>query len=156
MEKIFESNLINLIILDVGLFYLVGNALSDNLADRQGKILESIKESEKRLEEAITRLNENETQLSQTEVVIESIGKDAQNIAKQVSSTILTEGKLEVERLASSTKSQIDTIKERVRKEISDHISSLALQRITTQLENNLTVKLQKQIIDRNIAKLAK
>ena len=83
-EKIFESNFINLVILDIGLFYLVGNALSENLADRHNKILESIKESEKKLKEAVTHLTESENQLLQTEVVIESIIKESKKIANQI------------------------------------------------------------------------
>ena len=43
----------------------------------------------------------------------------------------------------------------RVRKQISDYVVTLALQRITTQLEGKLNSSLQQQIIDRNISKLA-
>jgi len=46
LEKIFESNLINLIILDGGLFYLLSGALSDSLSERQQKIVGAIQESE--------------------------------------------------------------------------------------------------------------
>ena len=110
LEKIFESNLINLIILDGGLFYLLSGALSDSLSERQQKIVGAIQESEERLSEATTRLTESETQLAQAQMVIESIGKDAQTTAQQVKSTILTDGKSEIERLTSAAKSQIGTI----------------------------------------------
>jgi hypothetical protein len=42
-----------------------------------------------------------------------------------------------------------------VRKQISDYVATLALQRITSQLEGKLNSSLQQQIIDRNISKLA-
>jgi len=152
---IFEANLINLAILDGGLFYLLSGALSESLSERQQKILGAIQESEEKLQEASTRLNEGETKLAQAQIVIESIQKDAEQTAAQVKSSILTDGKTEIERLTSNAKAQITTIENRVRKQISDYVATLALQRITMQLEGKLNSSLQQQIIDRNISILA-
>ena len=152
---IFEANLINLILLGGGLFYLLIGALSESLSERQQKILGAIQESEERLQEATTRLTESETQLAQAQMVIESIKTDAQQTASQVKSTILTDGKSEIERLTATAKAQIGTIEARVRKQISDYVATLALQRITAQLEGKLNSSLQQKIIDRNISKLA-
>ena len=152
---IFEANLVNLVILVGGLFYLLSGALSESLSERQQKILGAIQESEERLEEATKKLADSETQLAQAQMVIESIGKDAEVTAKQVKSTILTDGKTEIERLTAAAKAQIGTIEARVRKQISDYVATLALQRITMQLEGKLNSSLQQQIIDRNISKLA-
>ena len=152
---IFESNVINISILAGGLFYLLSGALSESLSERQQKILGAIQESEEKLQEATTRLTEGETQLAQAQMVIDSIKKDAEQTAQQVKSSILTEGKAEIERLTSTAKAQIGTIEARVRKQISDYVATLAVQRITLQLEGKLTSSLQQQIIDRNISKLA-
>mgnify|MGYP001016370680 CR=1 FL=1 len=152
--EIFETNLINLLLLGGGLFYLLSGALSESLSERQQKILGAIQESEERLQEATTRLTESETQLAQAQMVIESIQKDSEVTAKQVKSSILTEGKAEIERLTSTAKAQIGTIEARVRKQISDYVATLALQRITMQLEGKLNSSLQQQIIDRNISHL--
>jgi F-type H+-transporting ATPase subunit b len=152
---IFEANLVNLIILVGGLFYLLSGALSESLSERQQKILGAIQESEEKLEEATKRLADSETQLAQAQIVIDSIGKDAEVTAKQVKSTILTDGKTEIERLTAAAKGQIGTIEARVRKQISDYVATLALKRITMQLEGKLNSSLQQQIIDRNISKLA-
>ena len=151
---IFEANLVNLVLLDGGLFYLLSGALSESLSERQQKILGAIQESEERLQEATTRLTESETQLAQAQMVIDTIQKDAEQTASQVKSSILTDGKTEIERLTSAAKSQIGTIEAKVRKQISDYVVSLALQRITAQLEGKLNSSLQQQIIDRNISKL--
>jgi F-type H+-transporting ATPase subunit b len=151
---IFEANLVNLALLDGGLFYLLSGALSESLSERQQKILGAIQESEEKLQEATTRLTEGETKLAQAQIVIESIQKDAQQTAVQVKSSILTDGKTEIERLTATAKAQIVTIENRVRKQISDYVASLALQRITLQLEGKLNSSLQQQIIDRNISKL--
>jgi F-type H+-transporting ATPase subunit b len=152
---IFEANIVNLVILDGGLFYLLSGALSESLSERQQKILGAIQESEEKLEEATTRLTEGETKLAQAQIVIESIQKEAEQRAAKVKSAILTDGKAEIERLTATAKTQIGTIETRVRKQISDYVATLALQRITMQLEGKLNLILQQQIIDRNISKLA-
>ena len=87
-------------------------------------------------------------------MVIDTIQKDAEQTAMQVKSSILTDGKTEIERLTSTAKSQIGTIEAKVRKQISDYVVSLALSRITAKLEGKLNSSLQQQIIDRNISKL--
>ena len=112
-------------------------------------------EAEERLQQAIARLAESEKQLNQAQLVIDSIKTDANKNAQQVKSTILPDGKAEIERLTSAAKSQIGTVEARVRKQISDYVVALALQRITMQLEGKLNSNVQQQIIDRNISKLA-
>jgi len=151
---IFEANLVNLILLGGGIFYLGSNALSASLSERQQKILGAIQESEERLQEAVARLAESEKQLDQAQIVIASIKTDAEETAKKVKSTILTDGKAEIERLTASAKSQITTIEAKIRKQISDYVVALALKRVTLQLEGKLNANLQQQIIDRNISKL--
>ena len=121
---IFEANLVNLVLLDGGIFYLLSGALSESLSERQQKILGAIQESEERLQEATTRLTESETQLAQAQMVIDTIQKDAEQTAMQVKSSILTDGKTEIERLTSTAKSQIGTIEAKVRKQISDYVVS--------------------------------
>ena len=152
---IFEANLVNLVILVSGIVYLGGNALSAVLIERQQKILGAIQEAEERLQQAIARLVESEKQLEQSQIVITSIKTEAETTAKQIKSTILNEGKNEIERLTSAAKSQIVTIEAKVRKQISDYVVALALKRVLLQLEAKLNSNLQQQIIDRNISKLS-
>lgn len=151
---IFEANLINLIILVGGIFKLGSTALSESLVERQQKVVGAIQESEERLEQAVAKLEESEKQLAQAQLVIAALKEDALTTAKQVKSGILTDGKAEIERLTVSAKSQISTIESRIRKEISDYVVTLALQRVTLQLEGKLTSNVQGQIIDQNISKL--
>jgi F-type H+-transporting ATPase subunit b len=151
---IFETNVINITILLGGIIYLGSGALSTSLSERQQKILGAIQESEERLQQGNTRLAESQKQLEQAQLVIDSIKKDAETTARQVKSNILTEGKMEIERLTATAKSQIGTVEARVRKQISDYVVTLALKRVTLQLEGKLNPGLQQQIIDRNISKI--
>jgi len=151
---IFETNVINITILLGGIIYLGSNALSSALEERQQKILGAIQEAEERLQQAVARLAESEKQLDQAQLVIDSIKTDAEKTAQQVKNAILNDGKLEIERLTSTVKSQVATVQAKVRKQISDYVVTLALQRVTLQLEGKLTANVQQQIIDRNISKL--
>jgi F-type H+-transporting ATPase subunit b len=154
-SDIFETNVINITILLGGIIYLGSNALSASLVERQQKILDSIQEAEERLQQAVGRLTESEKQLAQSQIVIDSIKAEAEKTANQVSVAILNEGKVEIERLASLAKLQVKTIEAKVRKQISSYVVTLALKRVTVQLEGKLTSNLQQQIIDRNISKLS-
>lgn len=151
---IFETNVVNLAILVGGIFYLGSNALSESLTERQQRILGAIQESEERLEQATERLAESQKQLEQAQIVIASIGTDAEATAKQIKKSILTEGTQEIERLTASAQAQIVTIEAKVRKQISDYVVTLALQRVTAQLEGKLSANTQQQLIDRTISKL--
>lgn len=151
---IFETNVINITILLAGIVYLVNKALSESLNERQERILAVIQDSEERLQQANSRLAESETQLAQAQAVIDSIQTDAETTAQAVKAALLKEGKLEIERLTAAAKSQIVTIEAKVRKQISEYVINLALERVTKQLEGKLTSNLQQQIIDKNISKL--
>lgn len=151
---IFETNIVNLTLLVGGIFYLGSNALSESLVERQQKILGAIQESEERLEQAVVKLAESETNLKQAQLVIASIKEEAEATAKKVKSGILTDGKTEIERLTATAKSQISTIELKIRNQISEYVVSLALERVTIQLEGKLGESVQQQLIDKNISKL--
>ena len=151
---IFETNVINISILASGLFYLLINALSLALIERQQKILATITESKEKLNESIDRRLEGEKRLRQAQLIIDSINLEAKTTGENLKAAILKEGKEDIERLTASTKNQIMTIEAKVRKQISDYVITLALKRVTLQLEGKLTPNLQQQIIDRNISKL--
>lgn len=151
---LFETNIVNLTLLVGGIFYLGSNALSESLAERQQRVLGAIQESEERLEQAVTKLTESEANLTQAQLVITSIKEEADATAKKVKSGILTDGKNEIERLTATAKSQISTIELKIRNQISEYVVSLALQRVTTQLEGKLGESVQEQLIDKNISKL--
>ena len=151
---IFETNIINISILLGGIIYLGSNALSESLSERQEKIMGAIQEADERLQQADARLAESEKQLEQAQLIIDSIKSDAETTARNVKTSILTDGKTEIERLTSTAKSQIGTIEARVRKQISEYVVTLALKRVTLQLEGKLNSNLQQQILDRNISKL--
>jgi F-type H+-transporting ATPase subunit b len=153
-SNILEANVINIVILASGVFYLGRNFLTSSLELRQQKITEAIQEAEERLEQANLRLSESEKQLAQAKTVIEQIKKEAESTARKVKETILAQGKLDIERLTNSGKSSIEKAELQIKKQIQQHITNLAIKRVTSQLQDFMTPNIQSKLIDSNISQL--
>jgi len=152
---LFDSNIINLSILVGGLYYLLSGPLSESLSERQQKILRAIQESEEKLQQATTALLEIEQTLKRAEKLTKPMEITAKDTAEAVRGAILADGVVEMDRLRLTAEFQIRVIEKRIRKQISDYIATLALQRATLQLEDRMNPRLQQKIIDRNISRLA-
>jgi F-type H+-transporting ATPase subunit b len=149
-----EANVINIAILLSGVVYLGRNFLSSALEVRQQKVAEAIQEAEERLVQANSRLLESEKQLTQAQAVIEEIKKEAGNTARTVKESILAQGKLDIERLTNNGKASIEKAEMQIKKQIQQHITDLAIQKVTVQLKEYMTPNLQSKVIDSNIANL--
>jgi F0F1-type ATP synthase membrane subunit b/b' len=149
-----EANVINIAILLSGVVYLGRNFLTSALESRQQKVAEAIQESEERLQQASTRLMEAEKQLTEAQIVIDQIKKEAESTARKVKATILAQGKLDIERLTNNGKSSIEKAEVQIKKQIQQHVSNLALQRVSTQLKDYLKPNLQSKLIDTNTSQL--
>lgn len=149
-----ESNVINIAILLSGVIYLGRNFLTSALESRQQKVAEAIQESEERLQQANKRLLEAEKQLKEAKLVIDQIKKEAESTARKVKETILAQGKLDIERLTNNGKSSIEKAEVQIRKQIQQHITNLAIQRVSVQIKSYLTPSLQSKLIDTNISQL--
>ena len=149
-----EANVINIAILLYGVVYLGRNFLTSALESRQQKVAEAIQESEERLQQATARLTEAEKQLTEAQIVINQIKKEAETTARKVKETILAQGKLDIERLTNNGKSSIEKAEVQIKKQIQEHITNLAIERVSGQLKDYLTPNLQSKLIDTNISQL--
>jgi F-type H+-transporting ATPase subunit b len=150
---IFESNIINLVILGGGIFKLGSTALSESLTERQQKIVVAIQESEERLGQAIVKLAESEKQLTQAQLVIASLEEDAMIAAVQAQSVIFAKGVTEVMRITLAAKNQIITSESRIRKEISDYVVSSTISNTVKnfKVDGMIPVELHRLIVNMNI-----
>jgi F-type H+-transporting ATPase subunit b len=151
---IFEANLINIVILAGGLFYLLSDALSKSLSERQKNILDAIQESEEKLQEATIRLTEAETNLAQAQIVIKSIEKDACQTLEQIKAALISEGNEEIDRIVSNTKNQIMTMDKRLSPKLVVFFATLTIQRFKGRIDGKLSPKVAQAIIDKNILNL--
>nr|YP_063650.1 ATP synthase CF0 B subunit [Gracilaria tenuistipitata var. liui]Q6B8R0.1 RecName: Full=ATP synthase subunit b, chloroplastic; AltName: Full=ATP synthase F(0) sector subunit b; AltName: Full=ATPase subunit I [Gracilaria tenuistipitata var. liui]AAT79725.1 ATP synthase CF0 B chain subunit I [Gracilaria tenuistipitata var. liui] len=149
-----EANVINILLLLLGLMYVLKEFLGSILVDRQEKVLLAIQESEERLKQANSRLSESEKQLAQTQMVIAQIIKEAETTAQKVRQSILDQGKADVDKLISASKASIATAEVQIKQQIQLQVTSLAIKRVTMQLQDQITPNIQTRIIDNNIAQL--
>nr|YP_010726454.1 ATP synthase CF0 subunit I [Hypnea spinella]WDY84929.1 ATP synthase CF0 subunit I [Hypnea spinella] len=153
-SNFLEANVINILLLLFGLIYVLKQFLGSALLARQNKVLSAIQEAEERLQQANLRLEESEKQLAQTKIVIKQIQEEASLTAQKVRESILAQGKLDIERLTSASKATLSIAENQVRQEIQQQIITLAISRVTAQLQNQITPVVQSKIIDYSIMQL--
>lgn len=149
-----EANVFNITLLLAGLIYVLKNFLGSVLNDRQNKVLFAIRESEERLEQANIRLAEAEKQLTQTQIIINQIINEAEETAKKVRESILDQGKSDIEKLTQSSKISVKFAENQVKLQIQQQITTLAIQKVTSQLKKEMNPIIQSKIIDQNIMQL--
>lgn len=153
-SNFLEANVINICLLLCGLIYVLKQFLGSILFLRQTKVLSAIQESEERLKQANIRLEESKKQLAQTQIVIEQIQHEAELTAQKVRESILAQGKLDIQRLTATGKASIATAENQVRQQIQQQITTLAINRVYSQLQHQINPIIQSQIIDNSIIKL--
>ena len=153
-SNFLADNVIYLALLLSGVIYLGKNFLTSALELRQQKVTEAIQEAEERLQEANSRLLDSEKQLAEAQSVIEKIKKEAETTARTVKETILAQGKVDIERMTNNGKSNIEQAELQIKKQIQQRIANLALERVSTQLQDYMTPSLQSKVIDNNISEL--
>ena len=153
-SNFLEANVLNIALLVSGVFYLGKNFLTSALELRQQKVTEAIQEAEERLQQANTRLLDSEKQLTEAQTVIAKIKKEAETTARTVKETILAQGKVDIERLTNNGKNSIEQAEMQIKKQIQQRITDLAMERVSTQLQDYMTPSLQSKVVDNNIAQL--
>ena len=153
-SNFLEANVLNIALLLSGVIYLGRNFLTSALELRQQKVTEAIQEAEERLQQANARLLDSEKQLTEAQSVIEKIKKEAETTARTVKETILAQGKVDIERLTNNGKNSIEQAEMQIKKQIQQRITDLAMERVSTQLQDYMTPSLQSKVVDNNIAQL--
>ena len=153
-SNFLEANVLNIALLLSGVVYLGRKFLTSALELRQQKVTEAIQEAEERLQQANARLLDSEKQLTEAQSVIEKIKKEAETTARTVKETILAQGKVDIERLTNNGKNSIEQAEMQIKKQIQQRITDLAMERVSTQLQDYMTPSLQSKVVDNNIAQL--
>jgi F-type H+-transporting ATPase subunit b len=152
--NIFETNLINIVILLVGLVYFLGSFLKENLSSRQEQIISSIQNGEKRLNEAKERLAEAKSQWTQAQIIIEEI----KNQTKRSKTNLLESEFDQTNQALSQRFNNLLMIlyyrEQQVLSSIMKQVSELALKQVTVKLQTPLMEKDQYIIINNKINRL--
>ena len=132
---IFETNLVNQLIILAGVVVFGRDFLSESLGQRQAEIISGVEDSEKRLNEATTRLAEAKKQLSQARVIMDQIKKETSGTKAALLEADYNQAKLELSKRFSSTSSILMFRERQILSEIKQYVSVLALELVVSKIE---------------------
>jgi F-type H+-transporting ATPase subunit b len=132
---IFETNLVNQLIILGGVVFFGRDFLGESLGQRQAEIISGVEDSEKRLNEATTRLAEAKKQLAQARVIIDQIRKETSSTKATLLEADYNQAKLELSKRFSSASSILKFRERQILSEIKQYVSVLALELVVTKIE---------------------
>jgi F-type H+-transporting ATPase subunit b len=132
---IFETNLVNQLIILVGVVVFGRDFLSESLGERQAEIISGVEDSEKRLNEATTRLAEAKKQLSQARVIMDQILKETSSTKASLLEADYNQAKLELSKRFSSASTILKFRERQILSEIKQYVSVLALELVVSKIE---------------------
>ena len=150
--NIFQTNLINLAILVGVLVYFGRKVLINILKDRRSKIETEIQEAEERTREAASALSEVQQKLTQAQA--QRIRKAAEENAHAAQEAILARAAEDVQRLKATAAQDLNTQQERAIAQVRQQVVAMALQKVESELRNEIADDAQHRLVDRSIALL--
>jgi len=151
---ILETNLVNLAIIVGGLVYFGRSALGKILATRREEIENAIKDAEERQQKAASSLKEQEQNLAQAQAKAEEIRQQAGERAASVKAEILAKSDEDIQRLQETAAQDVEAEQSRVIAELKKRVVALAMQRVESQIRDELNDDLQHQLIGQSIARV--
>lgn len=124
---IFETNIINIALLVVLLFNVVGAALKNAMLERKTKILTEVEGAEKSLTEAVERLSQAETQSKQSVLIINQIEEKTEKLRNQILTNNWNRALEETSRLEKAARLAVEFEKRKVARENQDALLTAAL-----------------------------
>jgi F-type H+-transporting ATPase subunit b len=136
---IFETNLINIVLLVVLLFNVVGASLKESMAERKATILGEVQGAEQRLNEAAERLQEAETQAAQASLIIKQIEEKAAQLRQNVFKSNMTRAFEEMYRMEKAANLAVKFETQKAARENQDNLLTASLTNAYTFILNDLT-----------------
>lgn len=152
--NLFETNIINIILLLGILFVVIKNFLTENLTSRKKKIVENIENAETRLADSNKRYMEAQKQWTQMDIIIKEINQQMETTKQNVLELKWDQAK---EDLSKKFTVAIEILRNRETKIFNDVVKEVykkALNRVTLKFQNQLGKVEQSAIINRKIKQL--
>jgi F-type H+-transporting ATPase subunit b len=138
---IFETNLINQLIVLGGVVFFGRDFLGESLSERQAEISSGVEDSEKRLNEATERLAEAKKQLAQARVIIDQIKKETSVTKATLLEADYDQAKIELSKRFNSAASILKFKERQILADIKQYVSVLALELVVTQIEKKANLE---------------
>lgn len=134
--NILETNLVNQLILAIGLFILGRDFLTKSLGERQTEIVSNVQNSEKTLADAELRLKEAQKQLSQAKLIMTEIQDETKKTQLSLLQSDYEYTQAEIQRKYKSALLSIKNRERLILSEIKQQISLLAIEQVMRTLES--------------------
>ena len=151
---ILETNLINLALVIGILVYFGRKFLGNTLSARKATIEESIRDAERRKEEAAAALAEQQQKLALAQEEAQKILANAEESAARAREAILVQAEADVERLRANAAQDLSSQQERIVRELRQQIAVAAIDRAESELPGHLQGDVQSRLVDASIALL--
>jgi F-type H+-transporting ATPase subunit b len=149
---IFETNLINLVILIGVLVYFGRGFLTKTLTERRINIETEISEADASAKKAAASLSEAQQNLTQAQAEAQRIRQAATVSAESAREAILARAKQDVERLRETANADLNTETERAIAQLRQRVAAMALEKVESQLRGGVDSNVQQQLIQSSIA----
>lgn len=153
-SDIFETNIINIVLLVAILFNVIGTFLKEQLLERKTKILEEVQGAEQRLNEAVERLAEAKLQASQAKLVITQITEKTETLRNKILLSNWNRTFEEMQRLEKSAALAIKYETQKVASENQDSLLTKGLKNAYFFISNDLSYEACCELNTRRIEKI--
>lgn len=155
LDLVFRSNVLNLLIVIVILFWLVRKfKVFSVIAERQLDIKKKIKESEEQKIQAELKLEATQKKFKKSDEEVQKISKDTQQIAANLSKRIIKDADIEAGELAKKADRIIKADKELAINDVTNEISKAAFIIAEEHVKKSIDDRLHQKYINEFIENL--
>ena len=151
---IFESNIINIILLLVILFVVIKKFLTENLTARKEKIVEGIENAETRLADSNKRYSEAKKQWAQMEIIIKEINQQMETTKQNVLKLKWDQGKDDLSKKFTTAIVVLRNRENKIFNDVIKEVSKKALTQVVLKLKKQLGKAEQSAIVNLKITQL--
>lgn len=151
---IFQTNLINIIIILAVLIYAGRGFLGKILSQRLESIETAIKDAEARKLKAAEQLVDKQQKLAEVQAECDRLRLQAETDAHRASEVILATIAEDIERLKVSAAQELETEQERIIIQLRQQVVQKALAQVSVYFDQGLSETTQQELVDRSISLL--
>lgn len=151
-SDIFQTNLINIVIILAILVYVGRGFLGKILSQRLESIETAIRDAEDRKVKAQAQLADKQKKLAEVQAECDRLRLQAEADAKTASETILATIAADIERLKTSATQELATEQERVITQLRQQVVQKSLAQVKAYFDRGLSETTQQELVDRSIS----
>ncbi|CAM9095706.1 unnamed protein product [Ectocarpus sp. 8 AP-2014] len=151
---LFETNIINIILLLGILFVVIKKFLTENLTARKEKIVQGIENAETRLADSNKRYNEAKKQWSQMDIIIKEITQQMETTKQNVLKLKWDQGKDDISKKFTTAIVVLRNRENKIFNDVTKEVSKKALNQVILKLKKQLGKVEQSAIVNMKITQL--